>query len=76
MLDRGEPVEGRSLDARLLARLARIDPQLWCPVKHRRAKAQADLTVICARAGLVQALTALVNTVRDWPRASGNAARV
>jgi transposase len=39
------------LDARTLARLARIDPQLLCPVKHRSARAQADLTVIRARAG-------------------------
>jgi transposase len=31
------------LDAQTLARLARIDPQLPCPVKHRSAKAQADL---------------------------------
>jgi hypothetical protein len=29
------------LDAQTLARLARIDPQLLCPVKHRSAKAQA-----------------------------------
>src|SRR5438309_6277519 len=43
------------LDARTLARLARIDPQLLAPVKHRSAKAQADLTVIRARAGLVRA---------------------
>jgi transposase len=35
-------------DARTLARLARIDPQLLCPVKHRSAKAQADLSVIRA----------------------------
>src|SRR5205814_3671992 len=41
------------MDAQTLARLARIDPQLLCPVKHRSAKAQADLTVIRARAGLV-----------------------
>src|SRR5450432_2632591 len=34
------------LDAQTLARLARIDPQLLSPVKHRSAKAQADLTVI------------------------------
>ncbi len=40
------------LDAQTLARLARIDPELLCPVKHRSAKAQADLTVIRARAGL------------------------
>src|SRR6266536_6708037 len=37
------------LDAQTLARLARIDPELLCPVKHRSAKAQADLTVIRAR---------------------------
>src|ERR1700676_5579356 len=42
------------LDARTLARLARIDPQLLSPVKHRSAKAQANLTVIRARAGLVR----------------------
>src|SRR5207344_48137 len=52
------------LDAQTLARLARIDPQLLCPVKHRRAKAQADLMTIRARAGLVRARTALVNTAR------------
>jgi transposase len=34
------------LDAQTLARLARIDPLLLCPVKHRSAKAQADLTLI------------------------------
>ena len=37
------------LDAQTLARLARIDPQLLYPVKHRRAKAQADLMMIRAR---------------------------
>ena len=35
------------------ARLVRIDPQLLYPVKHRSAEAQADLTVIRARAALV-----------------------
>jgi transposase len=53
------------LDAQTLARLARIDPELLCPVKHRSAQAQADLTVIRARAGLVRARTALVNTARS-----------
>ncbi len=53
------------LDAQTLARLARIDPGLLCPVKHRRAQAQADLTVIRARAGLVRARTSLVNTARS-----------
>jgi len=43
------------LDAQTLARLARIDPELLCPVRHRSAKAQADLSLIRARAGLVRA---------------------
>ena len=41
------------LDARTLARLARIDPELLGPVRHRSAKAQIHLTVIRARAALV-----------------------
>ncbi len=63
------------LDARILARLARIDPQLLCPVKHRSAKAQADLTVIRARAGLVRARTALVNTARGLAKSYGERLR-
>ncbi len=43
------------LDARTLARLARIDPGLLGPVRHRSAKAQIHLTVIRARATLVSA---------------------
>ena len=53
------------LDAQTLARLARIDPELLSPVKHRSAQAQADLTVIRARAALVRTRTALVNTARS-----------
>jgi transposase len=58
------------LDAQTLARLARIDPQLLCPVKHRSAKAQADLSLIRARAGLVRARTALVSTARGLAKSS------
>jgi len=63
------------LDARTLARLARIDPQLLAPVKHRSAKAQADLTVIRARAGLVRARTALINTARGLTKSYGERLR-
>jgi len=63
------------LDARTLARLARIDPQLLCPVKHRSAKTQADLTVIRARASLVRARTALVNTARGLAKSYGERLR-
>jgi transposase len=51
-------------DARTLARLARIDPELLGPVRHRSAQAQIHLTVIRARAELVRARTALVNAAR------------
>ena len=63
------------IDAQTLARLARIDPQLLCSVKHRSAKAQADLTVIRARAGLVRARTALVNTARGLAKSYGERLR-
>jgi transposase len=59
------------LDAQTLARLARIDPALLCPVRHRSAKAQADLTVIRARAALVRARTGLVNTARSLAKSYG-----
>src|ERR1700733_4414266 len=44
--------------------LARIDPALLGPVRHRSAQAQLHLTVIRARAELVSARTALVNAAR------------
>ncbi|MFZ0333310.1 MAG: IS110 family transposase [Candidatus Acidiferrales bacterium] len=59
------------LDARTLARLARIDPELLSPVQHRSAKAQIHLTVIRARAGLVSARTALVNAARGLVKSYG-----
>src|SRR5712664_4757858 len=58
-------------DARTLARLARIDPELLGPVRHRSAKAQIHLTVIRARAELVSARTALVNAARGLTKSYG-----
>src|SRR5207247_4794882 len=58
-------------DARTLARLARIDPELLGPVRHRSAKAQIHLTVIRARAELVRARTALVNAARGLVKSYG-----
>jgi transposase len=63
------------LDAQTLARLARIDPELLYPVKHRSAQAQADLTVIRARAGLVRARTGLVNSARGLAKSYGERLR-
>lgn len=63
------------MDARTLARLGRIDPTLLSPIQHRSAEAQAQLTVIRARAGLVRARTALVNTVRGVSKSAGERLR-
>src|SRR6202007_2065488 len=52
-------------DARTLARLLRIDPELLGPVRHRSVQAQIHLTVIRARAELVRARTALVKAARE-----------
>lgn len=63
------------LDARTLARLARIDPELLSPVQHRSAQAQLHLTEIRARAGLVSARTALVNAARGLVKSYGERLR-
>src|SRR5579862_324376 len=59
------------LDARTLARLARIDPQLLSPVRHRSEKAQAHLVMIRARAALVEARTKLINSMRGLTKSFG-----
>lgn len=58
-------------DARTLARLARIDPQLLSPIRHRSEQAQADLMSIRARAALVEMRTALINTARGLAKSYG-----
>ena len=63
------------LDAQTLARLARIDPGLLCPVKYRSRQAQADLMMIRARAGLVRVRSALVNTARSLAKSYGERLR-
>jgi transposase len=59
------------LDARMLARLARIDPQLLSPIRHRSEQAQADLMSIRARAAMVEMRTALINTARGLVKSNG-----
>jgi TIR domain-containing protein len=58
-------------DARTLARLARIDPALLGPVRHRSRKAQIHLSAIRARAEPVSARTALVNAARGLAKSFG-----
>jgi transposase len=59
------------MDARMLGRLARVDPQLLRPIRHRSEQAQADLMTIRIRAALVEARTSLVNAARGFSKAMG-----
>jgi transposase len=59
------------LDAQMLARLARIDPALLRPIRHRGEKAQSDLLKIRVRASLVEGRTGLVNTARGMAKTMG-----
>lgn len=59
------------LDARTLARLARIDPELLRPIRHRSERAQLDLLQIRVRAELVEVRTSLINAARGLVKALG-----
>jgi transposase len=59
------------VDARTLARLARVDPELLRPIRHRSEEGQADLMTVRVRAALVEARTALVNSARGLAKAMG-----
>jgi transposase len=60
------------VDAKTLARLARIDPELLRPIRHRGEKAQLDLMQIRVRAALVDTRTTLVNTLRGLAKSVGD----
>jgi transposase len=63
------------LDAEMLARLARIDPGLLRPIRHRSEEAQKDLMTIRVRAALVESRTGLVNAARGLTKAAGERLR-
>jgi transposase len=60
------------MDAEQLARLARVDPMLLAPIRHRGPEAQGELAVIRARAELVDCRTALINAVRGLAKPMGD----
>jgi transposase len=60
------------IDARYLARLARLDPELLHPVDHRSEPAQVDLAVLRSRAALVKVRTELINHVRGAVKSLGH----
>ena len=62
------------IDAENLARLARLDPKLLYPLRHRGEESQAHMALIRSRQALVDCRTQLVNHVPKEPsRPSGRA---
>jgi transposase len=59
------------VDAENLARLARVDPKLLYPLKHRGEASQAHLALIRSRQALVECRTQLVNHVRGAVKSFG-----
>ena len=59
------------VDAQNLARLARLDPKLLYPLKHRGEDCQAHMAIIRSREALVGSRTQLVNHVRGAVKSFG-----
>ncbi len=67
----GDKRKNDKLDAENLARLARLDPKLLYPLKHRGEECQAHLAIIRSREALVSCRTQLVNHVRGAVKSFG-----
>lgn len=63
-------------DAEMLARIARFDPQLLSPIRHRGARAQSHLALLKARDALVRTRSTLINHCRGTVKAFGSRLRV
>jgi transposase len=59
-------------DARMLARLARVGPDLLAPIKHRSRDVQNDLAIVRAREVAVTSRTKLINAVRGLVKSMGS----
>jgi transposase len=59
------------IDAENLARLARLDPKLLYPLKHRGEDSQAHMAIIRSRQALIGCRTQLVNHVRGTVKSFG-----
>ena len=64
--------KGDNRDAEMLARIARLDPELLYPIHHRGQKVQADLAVVKARDMLVKTRSMLITHVRGTVKATGH----
>jgi transposase len=67
----GDKRKNDKLDAENLARLARLDPKLLYPLRHRGEDSQAHLAIIRSREALVGCRTQLVNHVRGAVKSFG-----
>jgi transposase len=59
------------IDAQNLARLARLDPKLLYPLRHRGEDSQAHMAILRSRQALVGSRTQLVNHVRGAVKSFG-----
>src|ERR687883_1946071 len=60
------------LDAENLARLARLDPKLLAPLKHRGETSQAHLAIVRSREALIEARAKLINHLRGTVKSFGS----
>jgi transposase len=60
------------VDARMLARVARMDPALLASIQHRSLPMAQDLAVVRSRDVLVRARTQLVNHIRGAVKSNGS----
>jgi transposase len=67
----GATMKTDRIDAKKLARMARVDPELLKPIQHRGDQEHADLAVIGARELLVKMRTEAINMVRGSVKADG-----
>ena len=58
-------------DSVMLARIARFDPELLYPIRHRGQQAQSDLAVIKARDSLIKTRRALISHCRGTVKSFG-----
>ena len=58
-------------DAKMLARIARFDPELLYPINHRGEQAQVDLELLQARDILVKNRSRIINHVRSSVKSLG-----
>lgn len=59
------------VDAHMLARAGRFDPELLSPIEHRKEKEQEHLEIIKARDILVRSRSSLVNHIRGVVKTMG-----